>query len=212
MASRIPGSGEVTRLTLLSLLSAGPSHGYGLRALMESWRMDAWANIRYGSIYQVLARMRGEGLVKEVSHGSEGRRPARSTYAITEAGREELQRLLRSAWATPTQEVQPINVALSMLGMGLLAAEEIEECLVKRLASLEEGAAELKAEEQRSVALGGAYPGLVQVLTDHFDHFHRLVETERAWAAQVLDHVRDGSYVSNEKPAVPQEDTGGTGS
>ena len=173
--------------------------------------MDAWANIRYGSIYQVLARMDGEGLVKEVSHGAQGRRPARSTYAITEAGREELHRLLRAAWATPTQEVQPINVALSLLGMGLLPADEVEECLVKRLAALEEGAAELKAEEQRSLALGGAYPGLVQVLADHFDHFHRLVETERAWAVQVLEHVRDGSYLSKEKPAV-FKGVGGTGS
>ncbi len=201
MANRIPGSGEVTRLTLLSLLSAGPSHGYGLRALMESWRMDAWANIRYGSIYQVLARMDGEGLVKEVSHGAEGRRPARSTYAITEAGREELHRLLRAAWATPTQEVQPINVALSLLGMGLLPPAEVEECLVERLAALEEGAAELRAEEQRSLALSGG-TGMTQVLADHFDHFHRLVETERAWTAQVLEHLRNGSYPSRQAAVV----------
>src|SRR5579875_1154888 len=145
MANRLPGSGEVTRLTLLSLLSAGPSHGYGLRAVMESWRMDAWANIRYGSIYQVLGRMAAEGLVKEVAHGREGRRPARSTYAITEEGREELHRLLRRAWATPSQEVQPVNVALSFLEMGLLPADEIEACLVERLGALEKDAGELEA-------------------------------------------------------------------
>jgi DNA-binding PadR family transcriptional regulator len=209
MANRLPGSGEVTRLTLLSLLSAGPSHGYGLRAQMESWRMDAWANIRYGSIYQVLGRMEAEGLVKVVSHGADGRRPARSTYAITEAGREELHRLLRAAWATPTLEVQPVNVALSMVGMGLLPAEEIEECLVKRLAALEQGAAEIKAEEQRSLALCAGYPGAAQVLADHFNHFHRLVEAERAWAAQVLEHVRDGSYQSGE-PAGFQRGVAGS--
>ncbi len=202
MANRIPGSGEVTRLTLLSLLSAGPSHGYGLRALMESWRMDAWANIRYGSIYQVLGRMASEGLVNEVGHGSEGRRPARSTYAITEEGRAELHRLLRGAWATPTQEVQPINVALSLLGMGLLAPGEIEECLTERLARLEEGAAELRAEEQRSLALV-ADSAMVQVIADHFEHFHRLVATERAWAAQVLEHLRDGSYPSRGQTFPP---------
>jgi len=201
MANRLPGSGEVTRLTLLSLLSAGPSHGYGLRAVMESWRMDAWANIRYGSIYQVLGRMAAEGLVKEVAHGREGRRPARSTYAITEEGREELHRLLRRAWATPSQEVQPVNVALSFLEMGLLPADEIEACLVERLGALEKDAGELEAEEQRSIAMSTG-PGLVAVLRDHFDHFHRLLAAEQAWAAQVLEHLRAGVYTIKQRTAA----------
>lgn len=169
--------------------------------------MDVWADIHYGSIYQVLARMATEGLVEEVSRGREGRRPARSTFGITDAGREELRRLLRRAWSTPSQEVQPVNVALSFLGFGLLPDSDIEACLEQRLSYLADAAADLVAEEKRSLA-PVEDPGLARCLADHFDHFHRLVEAERAWAAQVLQHLREGSYtMASGAPPVVEEPT-----
>jgi DNA-binding PadR family transcriptional regulator len=171
---------------------------------MESWRMDVWADIRYGSIYQVLDRMAREGLVEEVSRSREGRRPARSTYAITQAGREELRRLLRRAWSTPSQEVQPVNVALSFIGFGLLPDSDVDACLEQRLKGLEAAAADLREQEKATIG-PVSDPGLIRCLTDHFDHFHRIVEAERAWAAQVLAHLRDGSYAMAASPEPPME-------
>lgn len=205
----LPHSGEVTRLTLLALLAAlGPRHGYGLRAVMESWRMDAWADIRYGSIYQVLPRMAKEGLVEEVARHREGRRPTRSTYAITDAGRAELRRLLRHAWSSPLREAQPINVALSFFDLGLLGADEVDDCLRRRLGWLEEGAAQLQAEEERTLALYSDL-GAARRLADHFDHFRYLLDVERSWTQQVLDHLRSGAYGSPQRaPAEGARRTG----
>lgn len=205
VSNRLPGSGSVTRLTLLLLLSQGPSHGYGLRSAIESWRMDAWADIRYGSIYQVLSHMAEAGLVEEVGHSREGRRPSRCTYAITDSGREELGRLLRRAWATPSTEVQPVNVALCFVGFGLLGSKEIEDCLVERLSWLDQGERELASEERLTVSLSPG-EGVARVLVDHFDHFHRLIATERAWATQVLEHLRAGEYGLTEG-AAPEDTT-----
>ncbi|MGH7609172.1 MAG: PadR family transcriptional regulator [Candidatus Dormibacteria bacterium] len=204
----LPGSGEVTRLTLLALLAAlGPRHGYGLREVMESWRMDAWADIRYGSIYQMLPRMARAGLVAEVDHHREGRRPARTTYAITDSGRAELHLLLRHAWSSPVHEVQPVNVALSFYGLGLLGAEEVGDCLARRLAWLEVGATQLEGEQARTLAMCSD-PADARRLTDHFDHFRRLIDLERGWTRQVLDHVRSGAYAAAEPQVASAQAAG----
>jgi DNA-binding PadR family transcriptional regulator len=193
MSISLPGSGEVTRLTLLSLLSLGPSHGYGLRETIETWRMDKWANIRYGSIYQVLERMERDGLVEQAEVSREGKRPVRTRYAITEAGGEELRNLLRRAWSEPSQYAQPVNVALSFYLLQFLPAEEVAALLTLRLEQLGEAAAEVRAEEEKSLATFDT-PGLNACLADHFDHFHRLLATEQAWTAHVLRQVQAGAY------------------
>jgi len=183
---------------VLSMLSMGPSHGYGLRELMEAWHMDAWADIRYGSIYQALRTMAKDGLVAEVSSKPPGRRPPRTTYQITEAGREELRRLSRRAWSEPSRHVEPINVALSFRALGILDDGEIVELLDLRLARLRQAAGELRAEEEKVLAQSDD-PGFRAGMVDHMGHFGRLVETEREWTAHVRDQVRSGAYTAGQK-------------
>ena len=81
----------MTRLTLLALLAGQPMHGYELRRQIELRTMDQWADIRYGSIYPALRRLADEGLVEEAGRDRAGNLPTRTTYRITDAGREELK-------------------------------------------------------------------------------------------------------------------------
>ena len=189
----LPASGDVTRLTVLSILSIGPCHGYGLREVIESWNMQAWADIRYGSIYQALRTMEKDGLVVEVGVKAEGNRPPKTIYGITEAGRDELRRLLRKAWAEPSRYVEPINVALSFMPLDLLDNDEVEKLLAQRLEHLDEVVERLRANEAAALQRSDD-PGYRAAIGDHFDHFHRLIEAEREWTTAVRQRVRRGVY------------------
>ncbi len=187
----------MTRLTVLGLLALGPNHGYGLRRVIESWNMDSWADIKYGSIYAALGRLRGQGFVEEVGRDQAGG-PARTTYRLTARGREELTHLLRRAWLEPTRHVLVANVALSFFPLSWmpdapLSGEEIAELLERRHAALEATAAGLRRDLMGSLD-GVPLPGLRAVLEDHFEHVVRLVELDRDWSNRLLERVRSGAY------------------
>jgi DNA-binding PadR family transcriptional regulator len=189
----LPASGDVTRLTVLSILSIGPNHGYGLREMIESWNMEAWADIRYGSIYQSLRTMEKDGLVEEVRTEAQGRHPPKTIYRITETGRQELQRLLRKAWAEPSRHVDAINIALSFKQLDLLDDDEVDKLLAERLQHLDEVVADLRQNELMAVQRRDD-PGYRALIEDHFDHFHRIIEADRQWTARVRERVRRGAY------------------
>ena len=82
------------RHAILGLLSAGPLHGYGLKAAYEEHLVPG-ASLNIGQVYPALERLLQDGLVTgEVVPQSE--RPDRRVYTITEAGRRELDGLLRT--------------------------------------------------------------------------------------------------------------------
>lgn len=192
--ARLPSSGEVTRLTLLALLAVRPMHGYELRREIELMRMDRWANVKSGSIYQGLQRLSGEGFAEQVGTSREGKRPPRTTYRVTQVGRQELERLLRAAWATPTRTVPLVDVALSF--WVLLPVEVIGQLLEQRLAALDDITAELDAEERRHIEWDG---GPLEFVLDLFDHSRREVAMERDWSEHVLARLRHGVYDTDTK-------------
>ncbi|MGN8245979.1 PadR family transcriptional regulator [Cellulomonas soli] len=71
------------RLYLLSLLEAGPRHGYELITALQD-RFGGTYRPSAGTIYPRLARLEEEGLVRRTDEGR------KATYALTDAGRREL--------------------------------------------------------------------------------------------------------------------------
>lgn len=84
MNAPIFGHGQL-RLYLLSLLDEGPLSGYDVIRTLEQ-RFDGLYSPSAGTVYPRLAKLEEEGLVTRTDEGR------RSTYAITDAGREELAR------------------------------------------------------------------------------------------------------------------------
>ncbi len=74
---------------VLSLLSAGPSHGYELKSAFEQAVGPQWGPLNIGHLYQVLERLSREGMVTSTRVPQEAR-PDRVVYAITDAGAAEL--------------------------------------------------------------------------------------------------------------------------
>ena len=124
----------VTRVLVLGVLLKQPMHGYEVRRTLESWNAEQWANIAYGSIYFSLAKMADEGLVRVVSAEDRGTRPARTVYAITDAGRLEFSRQLRRLWWEYRPAIDPFRVALSF--MHCLPRDEVLAALRHRASGL----------------------------------------------------------------------------
>jgi len=77
-------------LSVLNLLNERPMHPYEMRTRMRERGHDRAFRIRESSVYDTVARLAERGFIEPVDVNREGRRPERTVYAITEAGRDEL--------------------------------------------------------------------------------------------------------------------------
>jgi len=76
------------RYALLGLLAEEPASGYDLTKKFERvLQRYAW-HAQHSQIYPELSRMAADGLITVAEEGARGRR----TYAITDAGRDDLRR------------------------------------------------------------------------------------------------------------------------
>jgi DNA-binding PadR family transcriptional regulator len=99
-------------MVLGTISRRGPMHGHQIRRVIETIDLEAWSEVRVGSLYHALHQLESEELIVAVSSEQRGRMP-RTTYAITEQGEEELAMLrdrgLREAQVRVTD---PFDVAL----------------------------------------------------------------------------------------------------
>jgi PadR family transcriptional regulator AphA len=81
-----------SRYALLGMLSLGPMTGYDLKKAIEASIGYFWQE-HYAQIYPMLKQLTREGLTTSHIEEHEGK-PDRHVYALTDKGREELQRWL----------------------------------------------------------------------------------------------------------------------
>ncbi len=74
------------RHSLLALLAAGPTHGYGLKTEFEAATGDVWP-LNVGQVYTTLGRLERDGLVTADADAD-----GQKVYEITGSGRDELRR------------------------------------------------------------------------------------------------------------------------
>lgn len=104
----IDWSAEITRAALpqavLALLHAGSHHGY---ALIEVLRDNGFPRIKGGTLYPLLRRLEGQGLVDHRwEHAETG--PGRKVFSLTPLGAEELDRA-HAAWNHMSQTLTTLR-------------------------------------------------------------------------------------------------------
>jgi DNA-binding PadR family transcriptional regulator len=176
-----------TRLLMLGAVRIfQPVHGYFVRRELLTWRVEQWANINPGSIYNALRTLERDGFIEAVD--TDGK-PARTTYRLTPDGETEFIALLREAlWHVVPNEPARLYTAISF--MWTLSREEVVEALESRLAQLD--------------ALHREMPYMLGTLMDHADKPRHIAEFaylqdeyvlgERAWTEACLQRIREGAY------------------
>jgi DNA-binding PadR family transcriptional regulator len=119
------------RLLLLGILSEHSLHGYQLNELLKS--STNGIHIGKANAYQLLGKLERDGLV-EGHEERVAKRPPRTVYAITEAGRAEFSRLLRERLS----EIQPLEYpdGISLNFINTLQPEVVVPLLEQRATRL----------------------------------------------------------------------------
>lgn len=130
---------------VLSLLGRGESYGYELKGAFEREVGPQWGELNIGHLYQVLERLRRDGLIGVVRSETQPRGSDRVIYAITAGGRAELRRWL--------DEPSPRGVGYrDELYLKLVAAARAGAPVLRAVARREREAALVELHDLRSIA------------------------------------------------------------
>ena len=175
-------------LSVLNLLNERPMHPYEMRSLMRERGHDRAFRIRESSVYDTVARLADRGFIEPVEVNREGRRPERTVYAITEAGRDELMVWLTELTSEPDAEYPAFAAPLMFIcALGLDGA----------ITALRQRAARLEAEISRSDAFRRAIvaeiPGFPRIFGIEEEYAQAMRRAELAWVRATVAELRDGT-------------------
>ena len=139
-------------LAVLSYLSRQPMHPYELGRTLRQNADERSIKFNHGSLYMVVGQLEKAGFVVAQESGREGRRPERTVYAITDAGRTELHDWLREIVEVPQHEYPGFVAALSLIAA--LGPDEAVSLLRRRLERLAELRTEIRGLIDRTLAEG----------------------------------------------------------
>jgi DNA-binding PadR family transcriptional regulator len=178
-------------LVLLALLAEEPMHPYRMQQMIKQRGKDRIANVAArNSVYQTIDRLLRASLIEVRETSRDERRPERTVYELTDAGRAALRSWLRGMLAAPAREFPEFPAALASLM--LLSPMEVTEQLSAR-------AAVLSAEvDQERVGLA-EFPELPRLFRLDDEYLLAVREAELRWVNGVLEALRMGELTWSEE-------------
>ncbi|WP_194815317.1 helix-turn-helix transcriptional regulator [Nocardia sp. XZ_19_385] len=106
----------VRLLVLGAVRRRGRTHGYQVRADLESWGAHEWARATSGSVYHALKSLTKDELLRaHDTSPSEAGGPPRMEYEVTTAGEQAYLQLLRSALARRDPRLDLLAAAVGFI-------------------------------------------------------------------------------------------------
>lgn len=199
-------SANLLALAVLALLAERPTHPYEMDFLMRTRGFERSIKLNRGSLYTVVETLQRDGLIVPYETQREGRRPERTVYALTAAGRAKFDGWLRALMSTPATEYTRFAAALVFIGH-LSPAETIT--------LLEERAGHLDDEiEERRILLMACMERLkvprLFLLEEEFALTQR--QAESRWVRQIIQEIREGTLIwpAYLREPAPANDAGAT--
>lgn len=173
-------------LAILGLLEDGPLHPYGMQQLIKRWGKDEVINVgQRATLYKMINRLCEAGLIKPAGTTRDHSYPERTSYELTEVGRETRQQWMSEVLSTPRSEFPEFPAGLSFLP--LLTPESTRELLVTRRDKLVQRLAE------RDALIAGVGFSLPRATMLETEYLHVLTEAEVRWLDSVIAGLGDGS-------------------
>ncbi len=176
--------GNLLALAVLSYLTQRPMHPYELSRTLRDNDDARSIKFNHGSLYMVVGQLEKAGFIVAQETVREGRRPERTVYALTAAGRAEAQSWLRELVEEPKHEYPHFVAALSLIAA--LPPDEVVDLLTARLGRLEDERKTLRELVDDTVA-GGVHP--LFVVEDEYRI--ALLQAEIAFVQRLIDQIAD---------------------
>lgn len=105
-------------LAALAMLYEAPMHPYEMQRLIKERGKDEVINVtQRAGLYQTIRRLEREGLISKRQVTRDEKRPERTVYQITAAGRVTTLQWMRQMLAQPAQEFAEFPAAISFLAL-----------------------------------------------------------------------------------------------
>ena len=160
-------------------------HPYELAATMRERHHDEFIRLNFGTLYHTVEVLERNGLVVSVEREKEGRRPERTIYELTEAGRDLLVKVVSEILARPTREYP--NFAAGLMFMHHLEAHQAAQLLDERVAALA-----AKTEKLTRVMAELRTAGVTRLALIELEHKIAMLEAEREWVRKLEREITDG--------------------
>jgi DNA-binding PadR family transcriptional regulator len=172
-------------LAVLALLFERPMHPYEMALILKQRRKEDSIKLRYGSLYTVIELLLKRGFIAARETEREGRRPERTIYEITAAGRDELRVWMIDLIGLPVKEYPQFEAALCL--MPVLPPDEALALLRQRLHLIEQDAAVLSGQIEGMKAAN--FPPLFLVENEYR---LALLKAEQAFLADLVKKIENG--------------------
>ncbi len=173
-------------LAVLTHLFERPMHPYEIASTLRKRHKEESIKLNYGSLYTVVEQLQRHGLIEPRETVQEGRRPERTVYALTDAGRVEAINWLSELLSTPVKEYTRFEAGLSL--MAVLPPDDVAALLEERRQRLE-----LELRSMRSTREMAGEHGLPRLFLLESEYVMMLRQAELEWVTQLVGEIRDGS-------------------
>lgn len=186
MADRRRSTSNPLALAVLACLHERPMHPYEMASTMRERGKEQTIKLNYGSLYTVVDSLAKNGLIEAMEATREGRRPQRTVYQLTEAGRARLDAWMSELLAEPVKEYPQFEAALTLLPV--LHPDAVTELLHTRIRLLQ------KEIGQARIILEAAHDaGLPRLLLIESEYHLVLRETELSWVEELVGELEAGT-------------------
>jgi DNA-binding PadR family transcriptional regulator len=173
-------------LAVMALLYERPMHPYEMVSVMRERGKHESVRLRYSSLYSVVEVLEREGLILPLETVREGRRPERTIYGLTDAGRVEFLSWLRELLSEPVKEYTQFAAGLTFLPA--LPPAEAVTLLEERVRLLEEEVGEMRSRLDAVME-----QGLPRLFLVEAEHELILREAELGWVRELVREIRTGT-------------------
>jgi DNA-binding PadR family transcriptional regulator len=172
-------------LAVLALLFERPMHPYEMGVILKQRHKEESIKLRYGSLYTVIELLLRRAFIAARETGRDGRRPERTVYEITPAGRDELRTWMAELIAEPVKEYPQFEAALCLLPV--LPPDEALALLRQRLLAIERNSTALALQIEQVSRQN--IPPLFLIETEYR---LALLNSEQHFVAEVIGRIESG--------------------
>jgi DNA-binding PadR family transcriptional regulator len=171
-------------LAILGLVAEKPRHGYEMEGVIEERGMRDWTEIGFSSIYYILRKLEGKGLVTSKLEKPRGRGPARKIFKVTKEGQEVWYQETLKTLSTLERSPTPF-----LLGMSALPAFPPDEAIQALRQYWKELIEHRNAVKRRWMEQATVQP-LPTFVDAMFDYSITLAEAEIEWVSKFIQRIQ----------------------